>query len=153
LDWRDVLCVGERVIKDANTSNDFFNWSYSILESTFNCISGITNNHWAMSNTICVLYSNYFSILKQYLINICVEHESSSIDSTDSRKPFWNTTKTINRINKWRVTISTHGISIKLNFSNHLDGRKTQEFLVSVESNCMSNEINSVWFQTKFLKH
>jgi len=106
-----------------------------------------------MGDSILSFNPNDFAILEKNLIYICIQHESSTINSADSWESFRDTPQTINWVNERRISISSHWVHIKLNFSYDIDGRKIKKALITVKSYSMSHKINRVFLQSKLFEH
>jgi hypothetical protein len=141
------------MIEDANAANNFLNQFDSVVESTFDSISGVANDHRAVSNSFGVFDTNNFATLEKYFINVSVEHESAATDSTDSGKAFGNPAKAVDWVNEGRIAIPTHRVSIELNFPNDFDGGQLHKAFISVESNCVADKINGVRLKAVLVEH
>ena len=141
------------MVQDADASDDLLLQLNSVLQATLDGVGGVTDDQRAVGNTIAVLHSDNLAIFEQNLVDVGVQHESSTVDSTDPGESFGDATQTVDRVDEGRVSISSHRVGVKLNFADHLDCGQSNEALIGVESNSMTNEVNGVWLQPKFLKH
>ena len=105
------------MIQNANASDNFLDLLDTVLEAAFEDIGRIADNSSALGNTIRPLNSNNLSIFLKDLVDISVQHESSTVNSTNSRKTFRNTSQTENGIDE-RTGVLTHRVHIELNFTN-----------------------------------
>lgn len=153
LDWWNVFSTFDWVVQNTNASDNFLNKSDSLFKSTFQSISWIANNCWAMGDTISTFNSNNFTIFEKNFVDISVQHECSTIDGTDSGETFWNTSQSVNWINEWWISVSSHWVHVQLNFSNNFNGWKVHKSFISIKSDSVTNKINSVFFQPEFLEH
>ena len=85
------------------------------------CVRWVTNYNWGFCKVFSASNSCDFSIFKKNFVNICIQHISASMDSTESRKSFWKTTKSIDWVQERRIAISSGRLKIKLHFFNCID--------------------------------
>ena len=93
-----------------------------------------------------------FSIFKDNFVDIGVKHECSTIDCTDSRKSFGNSSETKDGVNE-RGRVFAHRVHVKLDLTDEFDGWSVEEAVISIESNGMTDEVDGVLLQTVFFKH
>ena len=73
----------------------------------------IANNEWSSGSTIATSDSASLTILEKDLINWGVEHVGTSVDGTETTERLWESSKTIDWVEEWRVSILTHGLHVK----------------------------------------
>jgi hypothetical protein len=151
LNTRSVICVRNRVVKNANGSDNLHSFlDFLVLHD----IRGIADNKRSFGNLIIGLDSSDFSIFtKENLVNVGVEHVSTSMDSAKSRETFRKTSQTIDRIEERRITILSKGFDVKLDLLDSFDGRLGEVLIISEESDCMSQEINGIIFKFMLLEN
>lgn len=149
----DVLGVGERVVQDADASDDLLDQLHSVLESTLDGVGRVANDHGAVGNPVSILDTDDLPVFEEDLVDVGVQHESASVDGADPRESFRDASKTVDGINEWRVSILAHGIGVELDLPDHLDSRELVEALIGVEGNCVADEVNGVGLESEFLEH
>ena len=96
-------------------------------------VAWMADDSLALGDFFTALYSADHSIfIEEYLVNVLVEHESTSVDSAHSGETFWDTTKTVDGVYEWRVSVSTMGVHVELDFINSFNGRSLNEGVISV---------------------
>ena len=152
LDWGEVFGVGDGVIQNADASDDLFGLLNSVVQSAFDSIGWVTDDSLALGDALRAFNSANFAIFKEDFIDVSVQHEGSSINSADSWEAFRNASQTEDGVDEgWRVF--AHGIHVELDLSDQFDSWTVQKAVIGVQSNCMSNEIDCVFFQPVFVKH
>jgi len=119
------------MVQDANASDDFIFKLDSVFQAASESIGRITDDSVALGGSLRTLDSNNFAVFKKYLVDVSIEHECSTIDSTDSRESFGDTSKTEDRIDERRRVLS-HGVHIELDFTDELNSWATEEAVVGV---------------------
>ena len=140
------------MVEDTDASNYSVDLLYSVFKSAFNRVSRIADNGFTFCNSLWAFNSDYFAVFIQNLIDVSIEHKSSTIYSADPWKTFRNATQTENWIDE-RGRIFTHRIHVELNFADKLDCRSVQKAIICVEGNCVANKIHGVLLEPIFLKH
>ena len=64
-----------------------------------------------------------------------------------------NTSKTINRVDEWGITISPNTVHVELDFIDGIDCWAIQKVVIDIERNSMSNKINCIGFKLKLLDY
>jgi len=135
------------MIKQANSSDDSTDWSQSILS----CVGWITNDDWCSGCLVTNFNTSHFSlIIKKNFIWVGVKHIGSSMDSAKSWESFGKATKTIDRIQKWWLAISSRWVQIQLHFQNGVHSRLEKICVLIMESDCVSQKISCRFLNTKF---
>ena len=80
------------MFENTDTPDNFFDLLDSVLQATIESISRITNNGIALGNSLRTLDPHDLTVFEQNLVDVSIQHESSSIDSTDPRKTLGNAT-------------------------------------------------------------
>lgn len=140
------------MVQNANTSDDLLHKLHAVLQSASKCVGRIANYSIALSHALRALHSNDLTVLEQNLVDISVEHESTTVNGTDSRKSFRDSTQAEDRINE-RGGIFSHGVHIELDLSDEFDSGAMKEAVIGIKGNGMANEVNSVFLQSVFLQH
>lgn len=140
------------MIQDADAANDLFHELDLVLEATAKGVGGIADNGIALGSALGTFDSNDLVVFKENLVDISIEHEGSSVDSTNSAETFWNASKTEDRVDEGRRVLS-HRVHIELDLADKFNRRAAQERVVSVEGDCVTNEIHSVLFKVVFFEH
>jgi len=122
------------MVQKADCSHDLASWHESIIGR----VTWVTNNDWCLCCFLATSDSGNFAIgIESNLVNALVEHEGTSMDSTESREAFWKTTESIDWIKEWTVTVSSLRIEIQLHFLDGVDCRLKKICVLVLESNCM----------------
>jgi len=112
LHWWNILCVRNGVVQDAYAPDDSIDHLHSIFESWVDYIGWIADQHVAFGYLSSTLDAWDLAVLEKNFVHIGIKHEGSSIDSTNSRKSFGNTSQSVDRIDEGRVSVSSHGVHV-----------------------------------------
>jgi hypothetical protein len=75
------------------------------------------------------------------------------VNGTEARETLRKSTKTINGIEERRVTVLTKRVNVKLDLLQGFLSRSLKIVIIVVESDCMTQEINSVVLKLKLLEN
>lgn len=134
------------MVQDADHSDDLLHELHTILQSALPHVGWIANQSVAFRNAVWAFDSNNSPVLEEYLIDVSVQHESASVDSADSRKPFRDASQPEDGVDEG-TWVFAHRVHVKLNFPDEIDGRSIQEAVISVEGDCVADEVNGVLFE------
>lgn len=90
------------MIQNADTSDDPLHLLHTVLQSALNSVGGVANESAALGNSVRALHSNHLSVIVQDFSDVGVQHESSTVNSADSRKSFGDTAETEDRVDERR---------------------------------------------------
>mgnify|MGYP006976780602 CR=1 FL=1 len=140
------------MVHDTDASDDFSNALDLVFVTGFDHITGMTDEHLALGNFISTLDSTNLSVfIEKNLVNILVEHESTSVNGAHSRETFRDTSESIDRVDERRLTVSAMRIHIELNSLDGFNHRSVNEAIISVKGNSVTNEVDSVGTKIELL--
>ena len=74
------------------------------------------------------------------------------MDGAQSTEALWQPSKTVDGIEEGRVSILAKGLYIEINLRDAVNCWLLQEGVFSVESDCMTQEVDSVFFKLVLLE-
>ncbi len=142
----------KRMIQDTDTSDGFADLLDLLFLASSEHVAGVTDDHLALGSFVTALDTRNLSrFVIDDFINILVEHESTTIDGAHSGETFGDTTETIDGIDEGRVSVSTVGIHVELDLIDGFNSGSLDEAIISVKSDGVTNEINSVGGEIELL--
>lgn len=93
------------------------------------------------------------SIFVKNLVDAGVEHIGSTIDGRKTSETLRELTEAVKGIDIWRLSVARHGVHVKANAIDSLDGgsRLVNVVVRLVESHRMADEIASVIFEAELV--
>ena len=131
------------MVQKANGSNNLAAW-FDIL---FGRVAWVADNKWCLGSVFSTSDSDSLSIFEQNLVNLGVEHVSSSMNCAKSGESLRKTSKTVDWVQERRVTISSNGLEVKLDLENCVCSWLVQVIVCSMECHGVTKEINRVRFK------
>ena len=123
----------DRVVHDTDTSDCLADRLAHFGVFSLEDVAWVANDSLALGDFFTALYSADLSfVIEEYLIDILVEHESTSVDGAHSGETFWDTTKTVDGVYEWGVSVSTMRVHVELDFVNSFNGRFLDERVIGV---------------------
>ena len=129
---RNVFGLGDRVVQNADAPDDLLLELDSVLEAAFDGVGGVADDHGAVGDTIAVLDSDNLAVFEEDFVDIGVQHEGPTIHSADPGESFRDAAQTVDGVDEGRISIPAHGVGVKLDFADDLDGRQGDKAFIVV---------------------
>lgn len=152
LDRWQVLGSGDGVVEDADDPDDLLNELDPVLESALLGIGGIADQSIALGNPLRSLDSNNLAIFEEHLIDVGVQHECTTVDCADPGESLGDAAQSEDGVDEG-TGVFAHGVHVELDLADEVDGWSVEEVVVGVESDCVTDEVDSVLLQLILGQH
>mmetsp|Transcript_11486 Transcript_11486/g.28933 ORF Transcript_11486/g.28933 Transcript_11486/m.28933 type:complete len:278 (+) Transcript_11486:164-997(+) len=151
--WEDHLAgvqfVGilHRMVDEGDVAKDLSNFLHLVRE-----VRRISNDHFGLGNLSLRLDTHKLALVVIHnFLNRCVQHVSTTTDSSQTSERLRELTETVERIDERGLAKLAQRVPVELHLLNGVHRRLAQVLICGVQSNCMSQELLSALLQTKVL--
>lgn len=156
-----VVGIGDRVVENAYGSDDMAcdaNFAREVRRVGKDLLGLGLELHSISRNTTLLqssLDAGNLSILIQELIDGCVQHVSTAVDSRQSSEALGELSKTIERVDVGGLSVASHRVNVKADTVNDfLTSTGLIDVIISlVESHGVTNKVPSGSFKAEFVVH
>jgi len=154
LERGDILGVGDGVIQDTDASDDLASGLDLLLVTSLQHVRRMANDSFALSGIGAASdTANLATLVINDLLNVLIQHESTTMDGAHSGETFGDTTQTVDGVQEGRVTISAMRVHVQLDLLDALISGSLNETIISVKGNSVTDEIDDIDGKIVLLDH